>query len=323
MEEATFRDPDGIDVFYRRWLPDGEPVLAVLVAHGMSEHSGRYARLAAALTARGYAVYAPDHRGHGRTAAATGVGRTGPSGIAGALGDIGQLRRIVAADLADPHVVLLGHSMGALLAQAYAERDGDGLAGLVLSGSPGRDEALAELADGARALVDAGMGDDPVAALATFNAPFEPARTPFDWLSRDETEVDAYLADPLCGEQHPMTYGFVADLLSVTAAAMEPAGIALLPASTPILLLTGGADPVSNGGANVRALEAVLRDAGLTVDARYYPDARHEIFNETNRDEVVTDLLQWLDQVARSRSAHPHPRVAAERETSAPADGGG
>jgi len=300
MEEATFRDPDGIDVFYRRWLPDGEPVLAVLVAHGMSEHSGRYARLAAALTARGYAVYAPDHRGHGRTAAATGVGRTGPSGIAGALGDIGQLRRIVAADLADPHVVLLGHSMGALLAQAYAERDGDGLAGLVLSGSPGRDEALAELADGARALVDAGMGDDPVAALATFNAPFEPARTPFDWLSRDETEVDAYLADPLCGEQHPMTYGFVADLL-----------------------LTGGADPVSNGGANVRALEAVLRDAGLTVDARYYPDARHEIFNETNRDEVVTDLLQWLDQVARSRSAHPHPRVAAERETSAPADGGG
>ena len=294
MDEATFRDSDGVEVFYRRWLPAGEPVLAVLVAHGMSEHSGRYGRLAAALTAQGYAVYAPDHRGHGRTAAATGVGRTGPSGIAGALADIGQLRRIAAAELADPPVVLLGHSMGSMLAQAYAEGDGDGLAGLVLSGSPGRDEGLADLAAAAQSLVDAGMGDDPVAALATFNAPFEPARTPFDWLSRDETEVDAYLADPLCGEQHPVTYGFVADLLAVTASAMEPAGLARLPASTPVLLLTGEADQVSNGAANVRTLEALLRDAGLTVEARYYPGARHEIFNETNRDEVTADVVAWL-----------------------------
>ena len=303
MDEATFRDSDGVEVFYRRWLPAGEPVLAVLVAHGMSEHSGRYGRLAAALTAQGYAVYAPDHRGHGRTAAATGVGRTGPSGIAGALADIGQLRRIAAAELADPPVVLLGHSMGSMLAQAYAEWDGDGLAGLVLSGSPGRDEGLADLAAAAQSLVDAGMGDDPVAALATFNAPFEPARTPFDWLSRDETEVDAYLADPLCGEQHPVTYGFVADLLAVTASAMDPAGIARLPASTPVLLLTGEADPVSNGAANVRTLEALLRDAGLTVEARYYPGARHEIFNETNRDDVVTDLLDWLDLVKKAQKS--------------------
>jgi len=305
MDEATFRDSDGVEVFYRRWLPAGEPVLAVLVAHGMSEHSGRYGRLAAALTAQGYAVYAPDHRGHGRTAAATGVGRTGPSGIAGALADIGQLRRIAAAELADPPVVLLGHSMGSMLAQAYAEGDGDGLAGLVLSGSPGRDEGLADLAAAAQSLVDAGMGDDPVAALATFNAPFEPARTPFDWLSRDAAEVDAYLADPWCGDQHPVTYGFVADLLTVTAAAMDSTGIAQLTASTPVLLLTGDADPVSDGGANVRALEAALRDAGVSVDAHYYAGARHEIFNETNREEVVADLLTWLRRVKKPQKSEP------------------
>jgi alpha-beta hydrolase superfamily lysophospholipase len=250
-------------------------------------------------------VYALDHRGHGRTAAATGVGRTGPSGIAGALADIGELRRIAAAELGGVPVVLLGHSMGAMLAQAYAERDGAGLAGLVLSGSPGRDEALGELAAGARSLVDAGLGDEPVAALATFNAPFEPARTPFDWLSRDEAEVDAYLADPWCGDRHPVTYAFVADLLTVTAAAMDPAGIAHLPTSTPILLLAGGSDPVSNGATNVRALEASLRAIGLSVDAHYYPGARHEIFNETNRDEVVADLLAWLERVNEPQKSEP------------------
>jgi alpha-beta hydrolase superfamily lysophospholipase len=86
---------------------------------------------------------------------------------------------------------------------------------------------------------------------------------------------------------------------------MEPAGIAGLPASTPILLLTGGADPVSNGAANVRILESMLRDAGLTVDARYYPHARHEIFNETNRDEVVADLIAWLDLVKKAQKSEP------------------
>jgi alpha-beta hydrolase superfamily lysophospholipase len=304
MDERTFRDADGVEVFYRRWLPAGEPSLVLLLAHGMSEHSGRYGRLAAALTAHGDAVYALDHRGHGRTASATGVGRAGPSGIAGALSDIGELRRVATADVGAP-VVLLGHSMGALLAQAYAEDDGDGLAGLVLSGSPGSDDAAAETAAAVQALVDAGMGDEPLAALTLLNAAFEPARTTFDWLSRDAAEVDAYLADPWCGDRHPMTYGFLAGLAAVAARAMEPAAIARLPVSTPILLLTGGADPVSNGAAAVRALEARLRSAGLAVEAHYYLDARHEIFNETNRDEVTRDLLDWLDLVKKSQNSEP------------------
>jgi len=297
MDELTLRDTDGVDVFYRRWLPAGEASLVVLVAHGMSEHSGRYARLATALSDAGAAVYAPDHRGHGRTAASTGVGRAGPSGIAGALGDLGALRRIAESEHPGAPVVLLGHSMGALLAQAYAERDGSGLAGLVLSGSPGSDDAVGELATALVAAVDAGMGEEPLAALSGFNAAFEPARTPFDWLSRDPAEVDAYIADPFCGDNHPMTYGFVADLLTVAVAAMEPAAVASLPVSTPILLITGGADPVSNAGAGVRALQGRMVDAGLRVDAIFYADARHEVFNETNRDQVTADLIGFLDRV--------------------------
>jgi len=298
LDELEFRDDEGVTVFYRRWLPDGTPRRIVLVAHGMSEHSGRYARLATALRRRGDAVYAPDHRGHGRTGKFTGVGRTGPSGFDGVLGDIARLAEIAHRDTGARPVVLLGHSMGSLIAQAYAQRHGSSLAALALSGSPGAGGALDEMTDGIRQALEAGLGEEPVAALAPFNAAFEPARTPFDWLSRDPAEVDVYLADPFCGDANPMTFGFIAELMKIAAPAMEPAAIAQIPARLPILLLTGEADPVSNGGANVRVLEQRMRDAGKRVDAIYYPGARHEVLNETNRDQVERDLLAWIDRVA-------------------------
>jgi alpha-beta hydrolase superfamily lysophospholipase len=301
VDELEFRDDDGVDVFYRRWLPPGKPQLCVLIAHGMSEHSGRYDRVATLLQSRGDAVYALDHRGHGHTAASTGAGKAGPSGMDGVLADIDRLAEIARADLGAVPTVLFGHSMGSLLAQAYAERRGGSLAGLALSGSPGADGALLETAQAIRQAVDSGLADQPFTGLASFNAGLEPARTPFDWLSRDPAEVDAYVADPFCGDALPMTHGFVADLMAMAARAMEPAAIAQIPVGLPVLLLTGEADPVSNGGANVRTLEQRLRQAGLAVDAIYYPGARHEVLNEVNRDDVHRDLLGWLDRRVRGR----------------------
>lgn len=301
MDELEFRDDDGVLVFYRRWLPIGKPQLIVLIAHGMSEHSGRYQRIANLLRDRGYAVYAPDHRGHGRTAGSTGRGRAGPSGMEGVLADLARVAEMARADVGPVRTVLFGHSMGALLAQAYAERHGASLAGLALSGSPGADGALLDTAQAVRQAVEAGLGDQPFTGLAAFSTAFEPARTPFDWLSRDPAEVDAYLADPFCGDALPMTYGFVADLMAMAARAMEPAAIASIPVGLPVLLLTGDADPVSGGAVNVRALEQRLRDAGVTVDALYYPGGRHEMLNEVNRDEVHRDLFAWLDQHVRDR----------------------
>src|SRR5262245_19847423 len=134
MDELEFRDAEGVSVFYRRWLPPGGAALALVIAHGMSEHSGRYRRIASALRDRGYAVYAPDHRGHGRTAASTGKGRAGPGGIEAVLRDLEQLIELVRADVGARPIVLFGHSMGALLAQAFAERHGSQLSGLALSG---------------------------------------------------------------------------------------------------------------------------------------------------------------------------------------------
>jgi alpha-beta hydrolase superfamily lysophospholipase len=295
MDELTFRHLDGIDVFYRRWIPDGAPRAAVLVAHGLSEHSGRYGRFADALVAAGYAVYAPDHRGHGRTANSTGVGSAGPRGMDGVVGDLQQLVEIAASDLGSGPVVLFGHSMGALLAQAFAERQGKRLAALVLSGSPGVNDGLREVAAAIHGAVEGGLGDEPLDALGALNQPFEPARTKFDWLSRDATEVDAYIADPLCGDDAPPTYGFVAEMMQLAFDAMQPAAIAGMPAGLPVLLVTGERDSASNDAAHVRELEARLRARGLDVDARYYADARHELLNELNRDDVTADIIGWLD----------------------------
>src|SRR5262245_35681272 len=146
MDELTFRDSDDVEVFARRWRDDGAPRAVVLIAHGLSEHSGRYARFADALVGAGYTAYAVDHRGHGRTAESTGVGRAGARGMDGILDDLHQLSAIATSETDGAPVVLFGHSMGALLAQAYAGHYGDELTALVLSGSAGANDDLGEMA---------------------------------------------------------------------------------------------------------------------------------------------------------------------------------
>ena len=293
MEQATLTDADGIDVGYRRWLP-ADPRGVVLVLHGASEHGGRYDRFASVLVGEGWAVYAIDHRGHGLTSRATGRGIMGPRGAEGLLDDIDELRRLAVAEHGDVPVVVFGHSMGSLIALAYVERSGDGLLGCVLSGSPGVAEGAADMAAMVRQMADGGMADTTLEALSPFNAAFEPARTPYDWLSRDEAEVDAYIADPDCGDDLPFTYGFLAEIMELSAAAGEGDAIATIPTQLPFLLVSGERDAASNFGANVQVLEQRLRETGHDVTARSYPDARHEVLNETNRDEVHADIVGWL-----------------------------
>ncbi len=299
-EETTLDDPHGVEIFYRRWLPDADPRAIVLVLHGMSEHSGRYGRFAEALVGADLAVYALDHRGFGRTSAITGPGKTGPGGFDGVLGAIRSLHEQAVADLGDIPVIVFGHSMGSMFVQAYVERHHD-FAGFILCGTSGPSDELGDMVEGLKAVVEAGAGDEPLDALGAFNEPFEPARTPYDWLSRDEAEVDAYIADPMCGDGNPVTAGFVAGLLDLVFTAGQPEALASITTDTPVLLVTGEADPVSNGAVNVRQLEQAYRDTELAVTAHYYPEARHEILNETNRDEVTADIVAWIDGLLSSR----------------------
>jgi alpha-beta hydrolase superfamily lysophospholipase len=173
--------------------------------------------------------------------------------------------------------------MGSFAAQLYLLSHGDDLAALVLSGTAAGDklvEAIAASGGGGR--------------LESFNAAFEPARTPFDWLSRDPEEVDAYVADPLCGFE--LTQDSVQSVFQATGAATLDPRLAKAPNNLPVLVISGERDPVTGPDqAFVGALVDRYRAAGLDVEHRVYPGCRHELFNETNRDEVTADLIGWLD----------------------------
>ncbi len=306
MRSTTFTlaAPDGAARFVYAWLPEGTPKAALQVAHGLAEHAGRYARLAEDLTGAGYAVYAGDHRGHGRTAPAPAdLGFFAESeGWRKCIDDLGQLHRRIAADHPGRPILLLGHSMGSFMAQHVISERGDDLAGAVLSGSGGKPGALASAGRLVARIERWRLGprgrSDLIHSLSfgAFNKPFAPARTPCDWLSRDTAEVDKYIADPLCGFRASVQLWI--DLLdalgNVTAAARQ----ARIPKRLPIHVISGSRDPVGENTKSVKQLLDAYRAAGLErVTHRFYPDARHELFNETNRDEVTRDLVTWLDGV--------------------------
>jgi alpha-beta hydrolase superfamily lysophospholipase len=288
---------DGSRVRYRRWLPDGDVRATVQLVHGASEHSGRYGRLAQALTARGFGVWAMDLRGHGRTAESTGIGRFGSGlGIDTVLNDVEALHLVIDEQHPGAPRVLLGHSMGSIIALASAERNGADLAALVLSGPIGVAPHLADAVTALEEAVAAGAADHALDALGAFNEKFEPARTRYDWLSRDPAEVDKYVVDPLSGDEMPLTVAYAAGVFALAVRAATPEALATLPDGLPVLLLSGELDPVGGDDAvQVTALAQLFTERGLPVEQHVYPEARHEVFNETNRDEVVDDLLAWLD----------------------------
>ncbi len=304
MESSTLAVSavDGTSLHTYRWLPDGPPRAVVQIVHGMAEHAARYERFAEALTGAGYAVYAHDQRGHGQTAAEADHGifaeRDGWSVV---IADVRTVTEFAQAEHPGLPVVLFGHSMGSFVSRAYTALHGARLAGLVLSGTggnPGPLAAVGKAVAGVQARVRGRRHQSGLMTKLTFgqyNARFKPARTEFDWLSRDEAEVDAYIADPLCG--NVFSAAFYADLLGGLQQINRSAAFAAVPRDLPVLVFSGSADPVGAGGKGVREVAEAYRSAGVSdVTMRLYPDARHELLNETNRDEVTADILAWLDE---------------------------
>ena len=291
MDERTFVDCHGVEIFTRWWTID-DPLAAVVLSHGASEHSGRYDRFARALNEAGFAAVGLDHRGHGRTGSATGAGTMGPGGGHAVIDDLHELRSSARSSIGvDLPLFLFGHSMGSLIALAYLVDHADGLAGSVLCGVPLNVDDAASLAPLLQGFADAGMRDQPVAdLLGDNNTPFAPTRTPFDWLSRDPNEVDRYIADPLCGDNNPLTYGYLIDLFDVIA----PVRDALGAISCPALVIAGDHDPAAGMGAHASALAEAFETADVHVDVTIYQGARHELLNETNRDRVTADVIDWM-----------------------------
>lgn len=293
---------NGISIGVRHWLPDGEVAGVIQICHGMAEHSGRYERLAEALTGAGWAVIAGDHRGHGRTAESSGMlGHFADhQGWNLVVEDIRAVALHAMSQHPDKPMVMLGHSMGSLLARDYATRYGADLTGLVISGIP-NDGGLIGKAGGvlAKGLVKArGPRSDSKLmdklTFGSFNSRFKPNRTEFDWLSRDEASVDEYVADPLCG--FTCTNQFFVDLVGGAQRVNTAKVVASTPKDLPMLLLVGQVDP-AGGTRTLEAVTELYKKVGLKkLTGHAYEDARHEVYNETNRDEVIGDTLSWLDE---------------------------
>ena len=186
--------------------------------------------------------------------------------------------------------------MGSFMAQDFVARAGDGKSALVLSGSNGAPPAIAGLGRWIARFERMRLGPTGKSALlkklmfGDFNKPFAPARTQFDWLSRDGAEVDAYVADPLCG--FDFSTQLAIDLLDALRGLLAPERLARIPKGLPILILSGTRDPV---GANLQGLIDAYRNAGLNVASKLYAEGRHEMLNETNREEVMSDLVAFLN----------------------------
>jgi alpha-beta hydrolase superfamily lysophospholipase len=289
----TFADPDGFQIFVRKWAPAESPRAVVQIAHGAAEHSLRYERLAGFLNRSGYLVYANDHRGHGKTAGTLEkAGLAGEDGWNGILKDAKQLTDIVKGENPGRPVFLFGHSMGSLLAQHYIQRRGKELKGVVLCGSSGARPDLDKNIASLEKLPREGISK---AMFREANKRFEPGKTGFEWLSRDEAEVQKYLDDPWCG--FSFSFGFTLDLLKGIKEGWKPENEARIPKDLPVLIISGDDDPAA--GERAERLKQLIDRYPLLglkdLTARLYPGARHEILNETNRDEVHRDLLAWLE----------------------------
>jgi alpha-beta hydrolase superfamily lysophospholipase len=302
---VPFEAADGARIHVVRWAPDDEGAVTRVmhVAHGMAEHSGRYARLAERLVSAGFVVYANDHRGHGKTASREDRGHLGDGdGWAKCLAD---LRSMIARERREhPGLpfVLFGHSMGSFMVQELLSEVSSELDAAVLSGSNGKPTALAaagRLVARAERLRLGPRGHSNVLAglsFDAFNKKFAPNRTAFDWLSRDPAEVDAYVADELCGFPCSTTTWIL--VLDALARIARPELQMRVRKDLPVYVFSGARDPANDETRGVQQLIEAYGRAGLTrVTHRFYEGARHETLNETNRDEVTADLVRWLGEV--------------------------
>lgn len=298
---AVMRTEDGADIHYRQWQPDGDVRAVVQIVHGAAEHGGRYARFAGALLAQGYAVYASDHRGHGLSRMRSGqLGDAGADAWEHFVSDEMMLSALIRRNHPGAPLILFGHSMGSFIAQDYITR-GMPPDALILSGTAYGPPPPAELIDALDAAADASPltpSDFWRERFSDFNKAFSNGPG-FEWLSRDADEVRKYEDDPLAG--FAFTNELVRDFFRGMAALRDPVREARIPTALPVLVIQGALDPV---GANLEATRALIeryRALGLSrVDYQFYEGARHELLNETNREDVQRDVLAWLDRVMRS-----------------------
>lgn len=290
---------DGAAIHVHVWTPEAQARGFVQILHGLAEHSARYEGLAAALCEAGFAAIAHDHRGHGKTAASADelgffAEREGWKKV---VGDVARVRGYARERFPGVPWALFAHSMGTVVGMHDLATSGEAPTGVVLSGATGKVGPLLTIGRGLIRVELRRLGPRGrskllnATAFGAYNRAFRPNRTEFDWLSRDNAQVDAYVADPFCG--FVSTAQLWSDFVAAQAELQTKAFLARLP-RVPYFMFCGDRDPVSAKGRQVRAIVEMMRGVGLAVDLHLWPGGRHEMLNETNRDEVIASTVQWL-----------------------------
>lgn len=301
-QEFTYPSTDGIHKIHAvEWLPEGEPRAVVQIVHGVAEYALRYDPLARYLTEHGFLVCGEDHLGHGLTADDGKFGYFGPrNGWDFVVRDVRKLRKLEGEKHPGIPYVMLGHSMGSFLTRTYLIRWPGTVDAAVLSGTGQEAAPLVALGRGMSGMIGSLRGRDYVSdlvydmSMGSYNKPFRPNQTTGDWLSRDMERVKAFWDDPLCSFRPTVT--MFRDMLEGIQFIGRKKNLAKMDKNTPVYFLSGDHDPVGSMGKGVEKVARMFRQAGCRdVTVKLYPDGRHEMFNEINRQEVMDDLLAWLE----------------------------
>lgn len=303
-QKNFFQSTNGSNkICYYRYTPETEIRGVFQLVHGMAEHGERYEGFAEYLCERGFAVYIHEHVGHGGSAAnKQGLGLFMDAKQAAVMvEDARKMSEIAKSENEGKKLILFGHSMGSFVVRLYAAKYSNEIDGLVICGS-GAKNKLAPIARVLIKTMKLFKGKDYKSKLidklsfGKFNDRYDNAKTAFDWLSRDERVVNEYIASDYCGFLFSLDGMLM--LLDVNVNSNRPETFKAVRPSLPILIVSGDMDPVGEYGEGVRQVYKSYLDAGIQNCAmKLYPGARHEILNETNKQEVYADIFEFADKL--------------------------
>lgn len=302
-EEFYFDSRDGESRLHAvRYRPEDESQIRCIlqVVHGMAEYAERYEEFARFLTERGFLVTGDDHLGHGKSVG--GKGKYGyfcerdPATVL--VRDVHRLKKLTEEKYPNVPYIIMGHSMGSFIVRNYLFRYGGGISAAIIMGTGMQSRSTLKMAKAAAKVQKLFCGARHTSrlidrlAFGSYGRKVANPRTSWDWLSRDEERVDRYIADPMCGFTFTVN-GFQA-LFELVSRLYDPQNLAAIPKMLPVLMVSGDADPVGDYGKGVRKAYESLVEAGLVnIKLKMYKGGRHELLNETNRDEVMKDILDW------------------------------
>lgn len=305
MEKFTFKNNTGSIITYYKW--GGElisPKGIIQLAHGMSEWALRYEYFAEELVKNGYVVYANDHSGHGNSSkneeSLGHISKEDDFYIM--IEDMKKLNEIIRKENKDLKLILLGHSMGSFLSQRYFQMYGETIDALILSGSNGKPKFYTKLGLIISKIESSIKGEYKRSKLmdklsfGSFNKSVKNPKTEFDWLSRDEKEVEKFIKDSYSGFIYPTKFYF--SLINGIWDIHKKENLEKININTPIYIFAGDRDPVGYLGKGIVNLYETYKRRGVkNLSYKLYKDGRHEMLNEINKDEVILDVIKWLDSI--------------------------